>query len=246
MQELAGLLNVCNWSSRITSQPAARRERYALAMLFGLAGYLPLTPSDAHLSCLPPYEVSHIESLWQLELAASIALDAIAPTAWVRARTRPANHPAARLTVAARLLAAIAEDPVSEMLEVIASGRDPVDWLQSLTANHLPSLGTSRATAMVATSVIPMVIAIARRDGHFALEEAAATAWERLRASESPRPVKRAMRQVAGTHRLRGLAERGNHGLLKLDRDFCTPRRCFECPIPAEVVRSELASGTLE
>jgi hypothetical protein len=246
MQDLAELLNVCNWASRMTAQPAAGRERYALAMLFGLAGYLPLSPSDAHLSGLTPGEVSQIELLWQKELAASIALDAIAPTAWVRARTRPANHPAARLAIAARVLASLAEDPVSEMLDVLASGHDPVAWLQSMTAHHPPALGASRATAIVATSVIPMAIAVARRDGHFDLEEAAANAWERLRASESPRPAKRAMRQVAGTHRLRGLAERGNHGLIKLDRDFCTPRRCFECPIAAEVVRSELSDVTQE
>lgn len=244
MRDLGERLNTCNWTGRAAAAPASSRATVIQALLFGLAGFLPFAPIDAHLSGLSPEETTTIEAVWTTRIRESAGLEPLVPTAWVRARTRPANHPAARIAVAARLLRSIANDPVGEVLESVSAGTGPVQWLQSLAAGtSSPALGPSRATAIVATVILPLTIAIARQSGDLAREDAAAYHWEQLRASEWSRPAKRAMTQVAGSHRLRGLGERGNQGLIKLDHAYCTPRRCFECPIAAEVVRSELGKA---
>ncbi|HEV2072935.1 MAG TPA: DUF2851 domain-containing protein, partial [Thermomicrobiales bacterium] len=72
------------------------------------------------------------------------------------------------------------------------------------------------------------------------LEDAASQAWVSLTHAEWTRPAKRALRQVTGGPSLRDLGERGHQGLLHLDRTLCTPGRCYECPIAAEVIRDQL------
>lgn len=92
---------------------------------------------------------------------------------------------------------------------------------------------------MTASVFLPFAVAYANHTGDAALLDAAASAWERLPASGRSRPVKRALRQVAGESRLTGLGERGQQGLLLLDRSLCTPRRCFECPIAQAVIADD-------
>jgi hypothetical protein len=43
--------------------------------------------------------------------------------------------------------------------------------------------------------------------------------------------------QAIGDAPIGPLGERAIQGLIHLDRTLCTPRRCFECPIAAEVIR---------
>jgi hypothetical protein len=90
---------------------------------------------------------------------------------------------------------------------------------------------------MVASIVLPFALACAAQDNDAELEDGAWRAWASLRHAEWTRPGKRALRQVTGGPSIRGLGERGHQGLLHLDRMLCTPRRCYECPIAAEVVR---------
>jgi hypothetical protein len=240
MRQLAHLLNTGNWASWLTAHAVSEQLPLMRALLFGLAGFLPLSPGDAHLAQLTPADVQEMEHLWYTGLATRHIGSILPPASWQRARTRPANHPVRRLVTAAGLLTSIASNPVGEILHALRQHHDPVTWLHESQASGGSGLGVDRATAMVATVVLPFALAIARREGDAELEEVVAGHWERLRSGGLSRPAKRAMSQVSGAVPLRGLGERGNQGLLKLDRDFCTPRRCFECPVAAEVIRSEL------
>ncbi|MEJ7838344.1 MAG: DUF2851 family protein [Thermomicrobiales bacterium] len=240
MQQLANALNQLHWSQRLAACPHPDRLVESQSMIFGLAGYLPLSPGDAHLAGLKPEDILNIERRWHI-VAKSILEDPIPATSWVRARTRPANHPATRLSIASRLLVALCNDPVGDVIQAVSESGDIVAWLQHLAAEAgTPPLGTSRARTIVANVMLPFALAMARQQRSLPLEEAAATIWQQLSMSEWSRPAKRAMHQVAGSSSLRGLGERGHQGLLKLNHDFCSPRRCFECPIAENVVRQNL------
>lgn len=240
MQHLAASLNRLDWSHRLASTPAARRLVESQALVFGLAGYLPFSPGDAHLAGLSPADTGAIENLWQ-QIGPNLAEEPISATAWVRARTRPANNPATRLSLASRLLAELCHDPVGDVIQALGEQGDIVAWLQRLTVEAgKPALGTGRARSIVANVLLPFALALARQQRNLPLEETASTIWQDLSMSDWSRPAKRALQQVAGSSSLRGLGERGQQGLLKLDRDFCTPRRCFECPVAENVVRQNL------
>jgi hypothetical protein len=240
MLALADQLNRNDWSRCLSKFAIQDRADVTKALLFGVGGFLPLSPTDAHLAGLEPAQVKVVEDIWD-RLHPALDVQPIATTAWVRARTRPANHPAARLATTSLLLASLVDDPVGDLLRAIREAPDVAVWLRQLTLRSGRStLGESRARAVTASVAIPLAIAIARQSGDSVVEDAASMAWDRLRASEWSRPAKRALHQVAGDITLRGLGERGQQGLLKLDRDFCQPRRCFECPVAAEVVREQI------
>lgn len=94
---------------------------------------------------------------------------------------------------------------------------------------------------MAASVLLPFSLAYAAHERDASLEDAARRAWIGLKHAEWTRPAKRALAQVTGGPGIRHLGERGHQGLLHLDRKLCTPRRCYECPIAAEVVRERLA-----
>ena len=219
----------------------ASNERFAFATstLFGLGGFLPLAPGDANIASISPEMQAEIERRW-LQMNPVWHNDVIAPTHWQRARTRPANHPASRLTSLAALLDASRTDLLSHLTDALRYGNDLPTMLRDLTRRDGGThLGESRAISIAASVLLPFAIAYARQIDDEPIEEAAISAWDGLPAAESSRPAKRAQAQVSGSIKLRGLGERGQQGLLYLDRNLCTPRRCFECPIAAEVIRSE-------
>ncbi len=89
----------------------------------------------------------------------------------------------------------------------------------------------------MANAIVPFALALAEHTGDPDLSESASRAWERLPAADSNQITRRAQRQVAGDRRIAGLGSRGQQGLIHLDASFCSPRRCFECPIAHAVVR---------
>jgi len=223
-------------------------ERYAavidspppdlVGVLLGIGGFLPFSPTEAHMGGILPEDQYRIERAWQASPAA-FAEDIIPATAWHMGRVRPANHPVARIMQAATLLVRTGGSPLPAMLETLRAGASPVERLREWTIRpgH-PGIGAGRATAMTASIVIPFALAWAAQHDDPDLEDASIRAWHGLKLVEWTRPGKRAMRQVSGGPSIRGLGERGHQGLLHLDRALCTPRRCYECPIAAEVVRS--------
>lgn len=166
-------------------------------------------------------------------------------TAWTRARTRPANHPAARLARLATLLANTGGNPVPALLDCVRSGADVAIMLRALTRDgNEGGIGEARAVALAASVVLPVLMAHAHHRDDSELEDAIAQAWATLPRSEWSRPARRALAQVAGDVPLGRLGERANQGLLHLDRTLCTPRRCYECPIAAEVIRDSQRTRT--
>ena len=92
-------------------------------------------------------------------------------------------------------------------------------------------MGEGRAVAIVASGILPFLLALAEVTNDPQLSEMVSRRWEMLESGEPNRVTKRAMRQVAGNARVGRIGERGMQGLIQLDRLFCEPRRCMECSI---------------
>lgn len=240
MRSLAAMLPPGQLARLSAAPTEAERMNRAMALLLGLAGFLPLSPSDAAIAGLSPASTNSIEDHWS-SLPGGVELPPpLAPTAWQRGRVRPANHPALRLAQAASMIARTHGDILALVLETLRQGASLPETVQTASMHAArPPIGEDRAIAMTAAVFIPFAIAYANHTGDAALLDAGAAAWERLPAAARSRPVKRALHQVAGDSRLTGLGERGNQGLLLLDRTLCTPRRCFECPIAQAVIADE-------
>jgi len=237
MVELADMLIRLVIRDRIRMVIPRDRFAFAASLLLGLSGFLPISPQDAHFSGLDRDQLLEIESRWQV-ISPQLGEAPIAATRWTRARTRPANHPVARLVAAATLLDVTAGDPFRVLIDEIRSGADLPQSFRSLCSSECRRpLGQARAVAITGSVILPIALAHARHIGDADLEDAASRSWATLPTSEWSRPAKRALTQAAGAAPVNKLGERGIQGLLHLDRMLCTPRRCFECPIAAEVVR---------
>ncbi|MGH2547883.1 MAG: DUF2851 family protein, partial [Thermomicrobiales bacterium] len=101
---------------------------------------------------------------------------------------------------------------------------------------HGASLGTDRATVILANAVLPFALALSEHASDPELADGAMRLWDALPASAHNRLTRAAQLQVSGSTTLKGLGERGMQGLIHLNRSLCTPRRCFECPVAALVV----------
>lgn len=238
MRALAELLPLARIEAALAAVLPTSRSALARGLLFGAAGFLPLAPADAALARLAPAAVAAAEAAW-LRYGAPWHGQSLPPTAWNRARVRPANHPAARLATAAALLAAAQEGGglQAALLTPLRTGADPVGTLRDLAAaGGAPGLGQERAVGLSANALLPFALALAEQTGDAALTDAAARAWECLPAAEPNAVTRRAARQVAGDVRLGPLGARGQQGLIHLDTTLCAPRRCFECPIAHRVV----------
>jgi hypothetical protein len=229
MRRLADLIAVAEIERRLAS--AADRLAVAQGLLFGCAGFLPLAPADATLAHLMPNDVIALENAWSRIGDPWRGLE-IKPTDWNRARSRPSNHPAARLNAAAVLLASTSAGLETSLLNIVRKRSDAPAALRDLTATATtPGIGLDRATAIVANTLIPFTLALAEQNGDLDLHDAAAALWDRLAPADPNEVTKRAQRQIAGKLRLPGMGARGQQGLIHLDQTLCGPRRCYECPI---------------
>ena len=215
------------------------------ALLFGVAGFLPLSPSDAQRAGLTPSDVALIETTWASVSNAWRHL-CLPPAAWQTARIRPANHPVVRLAQAAALLARTGGDPAADLRDALRDTASCDELVRELfTAPGSPPLGIDRARTILINVAIPYFLAISHVASDAALEELAMTAWDALPAADSNHRTRRALHQVAGGARLTGLGARGQQGLIHLDTAFCGPRRCFECPVGQWVVRQPVEATSL-
>jgi hypothetical protein len=115
---------------------------------------------------------------------------------------------------------------------MVQDSSDLVKGFRELTTSSLsPGIGTDRAIDMLASGVLPFMLAHAQMVGDSSLADAAAAQWTRLPNSAGNHRAKRAARQVAGTATLGRIGARGSQGLIQLDTALCQPRRCYECPI---------------
>ena len=217
------------------ADPGRWREDDALGLILGTAGFLPLSPLEANLAGIQPEQVPFIEASWR-DRCSHLANCSLPATSWDRARSRPANHPVTRLASLARLLQATGGDPTPILIAALRQNDNCRDLLRNVSSSTVTGMGRPRATALVATVVLPLCMAWAQRQEDVELEDNITRLWVDLPRSEWSRPALRAKSQVAGDVPFGPLGERAVQGLLHLDRDLCSPRRCFECPVAAEVI----------
>lgn len=234
MRQVAEKLPLANLSELLLTRPSDKQFPLALGLLLGVAGFLPLAPTEANLIRLNAEEVPEIESGWRSH-GAAWHTDHLTTSAWDRARIRPANHPIPRLHAASALAYnALQEGGLVAAVQSVLRSEDPVAQLCSLTQmGRMPGIGKDRAIEILASGILPVVFAIGSHTGDDALVEMAARHWEKLPAPTATSVTKRALKQVCGAIPLRGLGARGAQGLIHLDTALCLPRRCFECPVAA-------------
>lgn len=243
MKRLSRTLPLWQLEQMLSSIRDEPNSTASLALILGVAGFLPLSPKYVEVLDMPLDEISAIERIWT-ERGLGLHANRLPETAWKTLRVRPGNHPLRRLRIGALLVAQTTGGLVHDLLEPLRSGTDPVVKLRQLTSVGNESLlGKGRAYGIVANSVIPFALAYARVGKDQGLTEAASMAWEHLPAAESNQITRRAMRQVCGGNPVRSIGARGQQGLIHLDSTLCGPRRCFECPI-AGLVQIESASRT--
>lgn len=235
MRRLAALLPVSALQELLLALPESRRLVAAQGLLLGAAGFLPLSPSDAHLGAMAPRRVEAIEASWA-RFGAPWNGEVIPATAWDMSRTRPANHPVPRLLAASSLVAnCLSQGGVfATLADLFASGSNLAADLGHLTSSSAKAgIGKDRALDILASGIIPALLAIAMHSGDDRLAEAVAHYWDALPASSPNSVTKRAISQVVGRASLRNIGARGSQGLIHLDTTLCQTRRCFECPIAA-------------
>lgn len=234
MRQLGEKLPLAALSEASRTKPSGKQFHLILGLLLGAAGFLPLSPGEAHLIKLDTDEVEQLESAWRA-LGAPWHTDHLSGSDWDRARMRPANHPLPRLHAAAALAHNVADEGglLLGMREVLRSD-DSVAKLRDLTRmSRMPGIGADRAIEILASAVLPALFAIGSHSGDEELTELAARQWEILPAPTATSVTKRAMKQVCGEAPLRGIGARGAQGLIHLDTALCLPRRCFDCPVAA-------------
>jgi hypothetical protein len=235
MRQIARLVPLSSIEALLQSMPVGSRAAVARGVLLGVAGFLPLSPTEAHLGALANHDVAEIERQW-LEYGAPWRDDTLPQTAWNRAPLRPVNHPVPRLLAAANLLAAASSQggTLATILGVMLERDDAVESLRGLMGNKdHPGIGGDRAIDMLASGLIPLALALAAHTGDLDLADAASRQWDRLPAPSPNAITRRALRQVADRSPLGKIGARGSQGLIHLDTALCQPRRCFECPIAA-------------
>jgi hypothetical protein len=245
MRRIARGVPLTSLEALLQAVPSGAREAVARGMLLGVAGFLPLSPSEAHLGGLVDRDVSLLESHW-FDHGGPWRDDAISATAWNRARVRPSNHPVPRLLAAAALLASASGHggTLATILGVVLESRDSIETLRALTASTgRPGIGSDRAIDILASGIIPLALALAAHTGDLHLADATSSQWERLPAPSPNAVTRRAGRQVAGSSPLGKIGARGAQGLIHLDTVLCQPRRCFECPIAAAELSVKPVNG---
>lgn len=247
--QMRALASRVPWASLLTSHDDTVRTEgrlRLLSLLLGVGGWLPLSPPHAALAMLSPDGHEQVEQYWR-EKAILWHESTLPPSMWDTSRVRPSNHPVARLATLATLLNRSGSELIPVLNAAIREGQSIPATLQSMAASHeSPPIGVDRATSITASVIVPFAVALARATDDHDLEDAALSSWSALRSSALAQPARRARSQIAGNRPITGVQERGNQGLLVLDKRFCTPRRCYECPIAREVVATELQAAQAE
>lgn len=235
MRALARAVGINALESHIEATPAVHQLATARGILLGAAGFLPLSPTEAHLGRLTPEDVIQLEVAWQRRGGAWRSAH-IPSSSWNRARIRPANHPVARLTATASIVVATNRlgGLLAAFLDLIQDDRDLIDGVRQFSENENRfQIGADRALDILASGILPVALGIACYSDNQSLLDAATHRWEQLPAPAPNAVTRRAALQVAGPTPLGRIGARGSQGLIHLDTVLCQPRRCFECPVAA-------------
>jgi hypothetical protein len=234
MRRVASLLPLATIEDLRLTRPSTQRFHLTLGLLLGVAGFLPLSPTEVHHLRLESSEVPEVESAW-LAFGAPWREESLSASEWDLARMRPSNHPLPRLLSAAALAHHAAEDGgLLAAMQSVMQADDPVARFRDLTtAGAMPGVGEDRAIEILASAILPVLFAIAAHNGDETLADEAAHLWEKLPSPGATSVTRRAMKQVCGGATLRAIGARGAQGLIHLDTALCLPRRCFDCPVAA-------------
>jgi len=245
-EPMAAIVSRLPWSNLvvIAGQEADAFDRI-VATLLGVGGFLPLSDAEIAHTGLDPDRAHSMAMIWA-GIAWEWDLKPITSTDWTLARIRPTNHPIRRLIQAAALLTGTGFHLSAQLLGPLRAATDSTPFLIELIDRaRVPALGNDRARAIATNVLVPFGFALASQTGDADLAESTARVWESLPGAESNDRTRRAVRQITGDVGMKRLGARLQQGLIHLDQTLCIPRRCYECPIAAVVVRESATGGPL-
>ena len=166
MRRLAEQLPLGTLEDVRLTQPLSKRFHVTLGLLLGVAGFLPLSPSESHLIKLDACSVQELESAWQT-LGSPWHAAHLRPSEWDRARLRPANHPLPRLHAAAALVHSVASTGgLLASLQTIIQAEDAIQRFREITGmGAMPGVGADRAIEILASEILPVLFAVASHTG---------------------------------------------------------------------------------
>ncbi|HEY0069467.1 MAG TPA: DUF2851 family protein [Chloroflexia bacterium] len=262
MRSLAEALPVSQLLTLPLSRDETERAALLEALFLGAAGFLPSQmPVADTLDWLSSQYAEEAERLWTTYAPLmDMSLNRPVADGWITDRVRPANSPPRRLAAAARILARLlwAQGGMLAPFIETATSLKPIAlskrWTELLTvaadgywAAHdgfghalavqggkegVALVGSSRAADIVVNVAMPLLLAVADREGNDTLRKkvlAAYAVFPRLDGNKITRAMTlEALGQRAGKS-IKGA--RRQQGLIHLYRLYCQARRCYECPI---------------
>jgi hypothetical protein len=163
------------------------------------------------------------------------------PSCWHLFRVRPENHPARRLTGAARLLARFGDGGLLEgVLRLVGESCSDIGRLEAgfmVGAEGLRSpgdralIGQGRAREIAINIALPFVFAWAGANSQAGLAEQALWLY-RVYPRAGGNEITRGLLKLLGPKASAVVdSARRQQGLLHLDKTFCRQRRCDACPL---------------
>lgn len=213
------------------------------ALLLGVAGFLPISPTLVETCGIAPRLATELEHDFR-SLADRYALDPLPASTWTLNRVRPRNHPAARLASLSWLIQRAAPDGLLAVFLGLPldGGRAWDAWL----ADVEPPIGASRRRQIVVNVLAPFLAAYADTMRDDDLVEEAAELWEQLPGAVDDQVTRAAKRQIVGDTRFPVRLAIEEQGLHRVARERCRPLRCFECPIAALAAQHEGLPGATD
>jgi len=171
------------------------------------------------------------------------------PSCWHLFRVRPENHPARRLTGAARLLARFGDEGLLQgVLRLVGESRSDIGRLEAgfmvgaegrRSRGGRALIGQGRAREIAINIALPFAFAWAGASSQAGLTEQALRLYRvypRLGGNEITRGLLKLLGSKASA--LVDSARR-QQGLLHLDQTFCSSRRCDECPLAQRLASTQ-------
>ena len=167
-----------------------------------MAGFLPLSPSEAHLGGLEHRDVEEMRSRW-LEHGAPWRDDVLSATAWNRARVRTGQSSGAAAPGRGQSLAAASPrgGTLATILGILLERTGAVESLRALTGSEgHQRIGSDRAIDMLVSGIIPLALAFADHSGDLDLADAVSSQWDRLPAPSPNAVTRRALARLPIGH----------------------------------------------
>jgi hypothetical protein len=222
-EELACRLPLAALEDFCRGKPAQERVSKLRALLLNMAGLLKDEDNAEQAQC---------------------CLGAVKPmnsSCWHLFRVRPENHPARRLTGAAFLLGRFLDEGLLEcVLRLVKESRSDIGRLEAgfivgagghRYHRERALIGQGRAREIAINIALPFVFAWAEANAQAGLAEQALRLY-RIYPKSGDNEIMRGLVKLLGS-KASALVDssRRQQGLLHLDKAFCRPRKCSECPL---------------